>query len=122
MWTDAVSKTYRPRSVEIGRWGRSGGHTDEVVRALDDVTVTLAAGESDAFRPEPFTSLYQRSLFQSMKGQVRPTMQMLRRVLPDLDVEGVRLAERLDSGSLGSAPTPPTAPEDATPEKAPTPA
>ena len=33
----------------------------------------------------------------------------LDRMLPDLDVEGVRLAERLDSGALGSVtPAPPT--------------
>jgi len=35
----------------------------------------------------------------------------LDRVLPDLDVEGVRLAERLDSGSLGSPPRQPASPE-----------
>ena len=29
----------------------------------------------------------------------------LDRLLPDLDVEGVKLAERLESGSLGGAPT-----------------
>jgi maltose alpha-D-glucosyltransferase/alpha-amylase len=57
--------------------------------------LALAAGDTDAFRPEPFTSLYQRSLFQSMKGQVRPTMQMLRRVLPDLDEAAQADGERV---------------------------
>ncbi len=45
----------------------------------------LAAGEDEAFSPEPFSTLYQRSLFQSMRGQVRPTMVMIRRALPNLD-------------------------------------
>ena len=60
-----------------------------------EMHLALAAGASDAFRPEPFTTLYQRSLFQSMKGQVRPTMQLLRRVLPDLDEAGQADGERV---------------------------
>jgi maltose alpha-D-glucosyltransferase/alpha-amylase len=45
------------------------------------------AEASDAFRPEPFTSLYQRSLLQSMRAQVRPTLTLLRRALRGLDDE-----------------------------------
>jgi maltose alpha-D-glucosyltransferase/alpha-amylase len=45
------------------------------------------AEASDAFRPEPFTTLYQRSLLQSMRAQVRPTLTLLRRALRQVGVE-----------------------------------
>ena len=55
----------------------------------------LAAGTDEAFRPEPFTSLYQRSVYQSMRSQVRPTLSLLRRALGDLDGAARPLAEVL---------------------------
>jgi len=64
-------------------------------RRTAEMHLALVAGDTDAFRPEPFTTLYQRSLFQSMKSQVRPTMQLLRRVLPDLDPAGQVDGERV---------------------------
>jgi maltose alpha-D-glucosyltransferase/alpha-amylase len=45
----------------------------------------LSEGVSDEFAPEPFTTLYQRSLYQSMRAQVRPTLALIRRMLPTLD-------------------------------------
>jgi len=55
----------------------------------------LAAGTGEEFAPEPFTSLYQRSLYQSMRAQVRPTLHLVRRMLPDLDDRGRPDAEFL---------------------------
>ena len=55
-----------------------------------EMHLALAAGTSDAFRPEPFTTLYQRSLLQSMRTQLRPTLTMLRRALSTLDDNGQR--------------------------------
>jgi maltose alpha-D-glucosyltransferase/alpha-amylase len=55
-----------------------------------EMHLALASGSSDAFRPEPFTTLYQRSLLQSMRAQLRPTLTMLRRALSALDDNGRR--------------------------------
>ncbi len=55
----------------------------------------LAAGVGEEFLPEPFTTLYQRSLYQSMRAQVRPTLSLVRRMLPDLDDRGRPDAEFL---------------------------
>ena len=53
----------------------------------------LARGGGEVFDPEPFTSLYQRSLFQSLRNQVRQTMQLLRRGRRQLDEPSAVLAE-----------------------------
>src|SRR5690606_36239512 len=55
----------------------------------------LAAGTSEDFVPEPFTSLYQRSLFQSLRTKVHPTMVQVRRMLPELDEPSRASAEAL---------------------------
>jgi maltose alpha-D-glucosyltransferase/alpha-amylase len=53
-----------------------------------ELHVALAtAGGGSAFAPEPFTRLYQRSLYQSMRGQARATMELLRSQLPRLNEE-----------------------------------
>lgn len=49
----------------------------------------LSSGMSSAFLPIPFTQLYQRSLYQSMRSMANQTMQLLRKRLPSLD-EDVR--------------------------------
>jgi maltose alpha-D-glucosyltransferase/alpha-amylase len=56
---------------------------------------TLAVGNGGAFVPEPFTTLYQRSVYQSMRSQVRPTLGLVRRTLSHLDDETRPLAESL---------------------------
>jgi maltose alpha-D-glucosyltransferase / alpha-amylase len=71
-----------------------GRRTAELHRAL-------AAGTSEQFRPEPFTSLYQRSLYQSMRAQVRPTLSLIRRLVRPTDEQGAALAE-LVAGSEAS--------------------
>jgi maltose alpha-D-glucosyltransferase / alpha-amylase len=50
------------------------------------------AGENDAFAPEPFTTLYQRSLYQSMRTHGAETLSLLR-----------RHAERLPEGPRSQA-------------------
>jgi maltose alpha-D-glucosyltransferase / alpha-amylase len=53
----------------------------------------LASGFDEAFGPEPFTTLYQRSLYQSMRSQVRPTLSLVRRNLSHLEDRARPLAE-----------------------------
>jgi maltose alpha-D-glucosyltransferase/alpha-amylase len=65
-----------------------GQRTAELHRAL-------AAGEDEAFAPEPFTTLYQRSVYQSMRSQVRPTLSLVRRTLGRLEGDTRLLAESL---------------------------
>ncbi|MDP9023448.1 MAG: phosphotransferase, partial [Actinomycetota bacterium] len=64
-----------------------------------ELHVALASAPDDAaFGPEPFTTLYQRSLYQSMRTLTRKTFQLLRRRLeviePDSRGDAERLAER----------------------------
>jgi maltose alpha-D-glucosyltransferase/alpha-amylase len=47
-------------------------------RRVGELHVALANAGGTAFAPEPFTRLYQRSLYQSMRGQARNTFEMLR--------------------------------------------
>lgn len=50
-----------------------------------EMHIALASSTADpAFRPESFSTLYQRSLYQSMRTQARKTLQALRRRLRDL--------------------------------------
>jgi maltose alpha-D-glucosyltransferase/alpha-amylase len=56
-----------------------------MARRTAEMHVALAAGVDDpAFAPEPFTAMYQRSLYQSMRGQIRKTLERLRRQLETL--------------------------------------
>ncbi len=50
-------------------------------RRTADLHKALAAPGGDDFAPEPFTTLYQRSLYQSMRAQVRPTLTLVRRLI-----------------------------------------
>jgi maltose alpha-D-glucosyltransferase/alpha-amylase len=70
-----------------------------------EMHIALAAGDDPAFAPEPFTTLYQRSLYQSMVNEVRATLRALRArraTLPDGlgaiigDTVEARLLARLD--------------------------
>ena len=55
-----------------------GVRTAELHRAL------TALGGDPAFAPEPFTALYQRSLFQNLRNQAQDALGLLRRRMPDL--------------------------------------
>jgi len=52
----------------------------------------LAMGTGPAFEPEPFTVLYQRSLYQSMRATTRRNLQVMRRRAKDIPDAG-RVAE-----------------------------
>jgi maltose alpha-D-glucosyltransferase/alpha-amylase len=55
-----------------------------------ELHMALASEHDDPeFAPEPFTTLYQRSLYQSVRAQTRKGLELLRRQLPDLP-QGVR--------------------------------
>jgi len=67
-----------------------GGVFPERARQLGERTAhlhfALAAEETDAnFTPEPFTTLYLRSVYQSMRGSLRRTMTLLQQRIPHLD-------------------------------------
>jgi maltose alpha-D-glucosyltransferase/alpha-amylase len=47
-------------------------------RRVGEVHVALSSASGSAFLPEPFSRLYQRSLYQSMRTQARATLEMLR--------------------------------------------
>ncbi len=49
-----------------------------------DLHLALAAGTGPAFAPEPFSLLYQRSLYQSMRSLTSRTFQGLRKIVPNL--------------------------------------
>ena len=56
-----------------------------MARRTAELHVALASDPADpAFAPEPFTPMYQRSLYQSMRGQVRLAVERLRRRRDDL--------------------------------------
>ncbi|MEX2310211.1 MAG: maltose alpha-D-glucosyltransferase [Pirellulales bacterium] len=56
------------------------------------VALARTAG-GPAFAPEPFSRLYQRSLYQSMRSQARATFDVLRTHLPRLNEEARHMAE-----------------------------
>jgi maltose alpha-D-glucosyltransferase/alpha-amylase len=70
--------------------GLIGGVNPELIRLLAQRTAgmhfALAGEETDAvFAPEPFTSLYQRSVYQSMRGSLRRTLALLQQRISTLD-------------------------------------
>jgi maltose alpha-D-glucosyltransferase/alpha-amylase len=71
-----------------------GGYFLETMAQLGQITAEMhlalgRAQEDPAFVPEPFSKLYQRSVYQSMRNLTRRTMESLRRNLFRLP-EGVR--------------------------------
>ena len=60
-----------------------------MARRTAEMHIALAAGNDPAFAPEPFTPMYQRSLYQSMRGGVRRTLDLLRQRQPSLP-DGMR--------------------------------
>jgi maltose alpha-D-glucosyltransferase / alpha-amylase len=62
-------------------------------RRTAELHVALARIESDpAFSSEPFTRLYQRGLYQSMRSQARTTLELLKSQFHDMDDEAQLLA------------------------------
>lgn len=66
-----------------------GRRTAEMHRAL------ASNVEDEAFEPEPFSKLYQRSLYQSMRNGVLRPMQVLRKSVSRLDGEARELGDEL---------------------------
>jgi maltose alpha-D-glucosyltransferase/alpha-amylase len=61
-----------------------------------EMHLALSAGRGDPdFAPEPFSALYQRSLYQSLRSQVRLTFETLRRRLASLPEPARREAKKL---------------------------
>lgn len=60
-----------------------------------ELHLALAVGSGKAFAPEPFTKLYQRSLYQSMRAQARKTLTLLKKNSHTLPDAAARLGERL---------------------------
>jgi len=63
--------------------GLLGNRTGELHRSL------ASTDEDPAFRPEPFSTLYMRSLYQSMRSQTRKAVLLLKKNLEHLP-EGIR--------------------------------
>jgi maltose alpha-D-glucosyltransferase/alpha-amylase len=77
------------------------GHPLEAARLLGlrtgELHLALASTRDDpAFAPEPFTTLYQRSLYQSARSQTRQAFLSLRRAMARLPVGVRELARELD--------------------------
>jgi maltose alpha-D-glucosyltransferase/alpha-amylase len=76
------------------------GHYLEAARLLGQRTAELhlalaAEEDGDAFRPEPFSTLYQRSLYQAMRSQAGHTLSLLRRKQRELPGEERERAARV---------------------------
>jgi maltose alpha-D-glucosyltransferase / alpha-amylase len=64
-------------------------------RRTAELHVTLSKTEGGpAFAPEPFTRLYQRALYQSMRSQTRGTVELLSTQVKRLDEEAQELAKQ----------------------------
>ena len=61
-----------------------------------ELHLALASEREDPdFAPEPFSMLYQRSLYQSLRSLASQNLQLLRKLLPDLDADSRRRAEEV---------------------------
>jgi maltose alpha-D-glucosyltransferase/alpha-amylase len=68
-------------------------------RRTAELHAALASAPDDAdFAPESFTTLYQRSLYQSMRSQTRQTFELLRKRLKTLPDEVLEDARKLLAG------------------------
>jgi maltose alpha-D-glucosyltransferase/alpha-amylase len=65
-------------------------------RRTAELHLALASSTNDpGFTPEPFSLLYQRSLYQSMRGQAGGVLQLLRRRIKDLPQELQQAAQKV---------------------------
>ena len=76
------------------------GYYADLIRLLGQRTgqmhCDLSSDKEDpAFKPEPFSMLYQRSLYQSMGSQARSVMGVLKKKLPSLGKEFRKEAEEI---------------------------
>jgi maltose alpha-D-glucosyltransferase / alpha-amylase len=98
-WThvlDRLDLYFQQPAAELGEGPVLGSATAEIDllgRRTAELHIALAAGDDPAFRPEPATALYQRSLYSSLRGQLRTTLAQLRRQLRTIAPEAMPLAE-----------------------------
>jgi maltose alpha-D-glucosyltransferase/alpha-amylase len=64
-------------------------------RRTGEMHLALADSKEEQFRPEPFSKLYLRSLYQTLRNGVRRPRQTLRRALPSLEGDARALAEEV---------------------------
>ena len=64
-------------------------------RRTAELHAALAKSDDPAFKPEPYTRLYQRSLYQSMRNTIRRPLQTLQTNVSKLEGETRPLAEAL---------------------------
>jgi maltose alpha-D-glucosyltransferase/alpha-amylase len=83
---DALGEMIGPYLAEVRLLGQ---RTAELHLCLASST------DRPAFAPEPFTKLYQRSLYQSMRSLTTQVFSLLRRRLRDLPEPGLGLAKRI---------------------------
>jgi maltose alpha-D-glucosyltransferase / alpha-amylase len=69
--------------------------TEILGRRTAELHLALAAGTEEAFAPEPFSKLYQRSLYQSMRAQARRILGVLRKQSKNLPESAAPLAKEL---------------------------
>jgi maltose alpha-D-glucosyltransferase/alpha-amylase len=67
-------------------------------RRLGELHLALARGTSAGFVPEPFTLLWQRSLYQSLRSRISPTLTDLAAAEGRIDPELLPLVERIVGG------------------------
>jgi trehalose synthase-fused probable maltokinase len=84
-------------SPEVASW--IGPYLDAarlLGRRTAELHLALAGGGDDPdFAPEPFTAMYQRSVYQSVRSTVRVGMQTLRRNMGGIAADARRMAEQV---------------------------
>ncbi len=70
-------------------------HAELLGQRLGELHLALATADGPAFTPEPFSRLYQRSLYQSMRNQMRTTFDLLRSRRRRLSESAQARADRL---------------------------
>ncbi|HEX8311404.1 MAG TPA: putative maltokinase, partial [Chthoniobacteraceae bacterium] len=82
---DLIGGVYPERARQLGQ------RTGEMHLAL------AASDDHSTFAPEPFTTLYQRSLYQGMRQQIGRNLRLLRRRMKDLSEDARAVAETVVS-------------------------
>jgi maltose alpha-D-glucosyltransferase/alpha-amylase len=69
------------------------GMIEKLAKRTAEMHLSLASLSNDpAFAPEPFTTLYQRSIYQAMCEQVKRAVILIREIMPQLPAEQKELA------------------------------
>ena len=103
-----MSESQLPPPPALGLWDEvpepfltliEGAHL-ETVRLLGERTADLHIAlsqdtETPDFAPEPFTLLHQRSIYQSIRGEIKQTMALLSSVKDRLDDRAIPLADEV---------------------------